>query len=231
MNRSRGLLIGSAVVAAVVAIWWLTSTRTEPSEETNTPRSNARVLERAVQPPAPINVARSDQPAAAPPSTPAGESALPTDDEEMRPTLADVDLEEVRKAMPDNSYWKYSAPTRDPQVLQEREAERERWNADYGKVLSGTGTEDEIRAYYDHRARLFGDYNEFASYLLDHHKENLSEQDQGLLNLAVRLNRTRLEEVPRKVEEAFARKHQQDAAREAWLADQANYGGDESDQN
>jgi hypothetical protein len=135
-----------------------------------------------------------------------------------------VDMEEVRKAMPDNLYWKLSAPTKDPQVIEEREAERSRWNAEYGKVLSGTGTEKEIRAYYDLRAKISGDYIEFASYLVDHYEGTLSERDVGLLKLAIRLHRARLEELPRKIEEAFERKHKQDAAREAWLADQAIFG-------
>ena len=41
--------------------------------------------------------------------------------------------------------------------------------------------------------------------------------------LARRMHLSRLEEVPRKVEEAFARKRQQDEARAAWLADEAEF--------
>jgi hypothetical protein len=140
-----------------------------------------------------------------------------------------VDLEEVRKVMPDNLYWKLSVPTQDPDVLEERDAERAGWNVEYGKILSGTASEEEIRAFYDQRARLSGDYIEFATYLLDHHGENLPEKDVGLLKLAVRLHRARLEEIPRKIEEAVERKWKQDAAREAWLADQATFGAANSD--
>lgn len=135
-----------------------------------------------------------------------------------------VDLDEVRKALPNNLYFDLSAPTNDPDVIAERQAERERWNVEYGKVLSGTGTEEEIRDYYDQRARLSTDYVEFTTYLLDHYGDELPERDVGLLELARRLHLARLEEIPRKVEEALERKHQQDAVREAWLADEAAFG-------
>jgi hypothetical protein len=133
----------------------------------------------------------------------------------------EVDLEAVRAAMPDNLYWKLSAPTQDPRLIEERAAERARWNVEYGKILSGTASEEEIRAYFDHRARLSGDYVEFVTHVLDHYEETLPERDVGLLKLARRLHQARLEEIPRKVEEALERKREQDAAREAWRRDQA----------
>lgn len=147
----------------------------------------------------------------------------------MGAAWSQVDMEEVRKAIPENLYWKLSSPTKDPQVLDERDAERKRWNVEYGKILSGTGTEEDIRAYYDFRAKLSGDYIEFSTYLIDHYEGVLSERDIGLLKLAVRLHRARLEEIPRKIEEAFERKRKQDAAREAWLADQQIFGEPEPD--
>ena len=42
--------------------------------------------------------------------------------------------------------------------------------------------------------------------------------------VARRLHQARLEEIPRKLEEAFERKRAQDAARQAWLADQERFG-------
>jgi hypothetical protein len=150
-----------------------------------------------------------------------GETAL---DDEMAQAWSAVDLEEVRKAMPDNLYFKQSAPTKDPQVEAERDQERVRWNVEYGKVLSGTATDEEIQAYFDHRARLSSDYIEFTTHLLDHYGEQLPERDVALLELARRLHAARLEEIPRKVEEAFERKRQQDAARAAWLKDQVEFG-------
>jgi hypothetical protein len=62
-----------------------------------------------------------------------------------------VDLERLRARISDNLYWRLGAPSKDPQVLQARAEEEQRWNQLYGKVLSGTASEEEIRRYYDHR--------------------------------------------------------------------------------
>jgi len=133
---------------------------------------------------------------------------------------ANVDLEAVRRAMPDNVYWRMSAPTKDPEVLREREEERARWNEAYGKVLSNTATEEEIVAYYAHRDRLASDYVQFATYLLEHHGHDLSIRDLGLLKVAVELNLARLEEIPREMAEAQERRKAHEQAREEWRRDQ-----------
>jgi hypothetical protein len=93
-------------------------------------------------------------------------------------------------------------------------------------VLSGTGTDDEIRAYYAHRQRVSADYAAFATFVLDRFEKSLPERDVALLELARKLHLARLEEIPRRLEEAFARKRTQDAAREAWLADEAAFQND-----
>ena len=232
-ERSVGVWVAGAVVliAAGVAVWRLVATSdvrpASPPESVRVGHATPLRVEPhpANQPAAPIPPA-----AAAGGAGPGAQAAVPPDaPAEMPKSLGNVDLEEVRKQMPDNLYWKMSSPTHDPQVQAERDAERARWNDEYGKVLSGTATEDEIRAYYDRRARLSGDYIEFATYLVDHYNDQISDQDLELLHLAIRLHRARLEEIPRKVEEAFERKRQQDAARAAWLADQADFGAADND--
>jgi hypothetical protein len=45
----------------------------------------------------------------------------------------------------------------------------------------------------------------------------------SLLKLARRMHQARLEEIPRRVEEAFQRKREQDAARDAWKKEQAEF--------
>jgi hypothetical protein len=137
-----------------------------------------------------------------------------------------VDLEAVRAAMPDNIYWTMSAPTDNPAVLQEREEERERWNTEYGKVLSNTATPEEIDAYYAHRQRLSNDYIEFGVYLLEHYGEDLPRQDVGLLKVAIELHVARLEEIPRQIMEAHERAAAHDAARRAWLEGQKAFEGE-----
>ncbi len=139
------------------------------------------------------------------------------------PSWEAVDLDEVRRALPENIYWAISAPTDDPEEKDRRRAERDRWNVEYGKVLSGTGTEEEIRAYFDHRANLFGDYVELTTYLIDHYESVLPQRDVGMLMLARRLSLARLEELPRKIEEAMTRRDAQEKARNAWLADQESF--------
>ena len=138
---------------------------------------------------------------------------------------ASVDLEAVRAAMPDNIYWKMSSPTRDPEVLREREEERARWNVEYGKVLSNTATEEEILAYYGQRERLSSDYVQFATHLLKNYGKNLGQQDIGLLKVALELHLALLEEIPRQIAQATERSRAHAAAREAWLADQAAFAG------
>jgi hypothetical protein len=136
-----------------------------------------------------------------------------------------IDLEAAREALPDNLYWENAAPTQDPRLLDERERAKVYWNEQYGKLLSGTGSEEEIRAYFDRRMRLSSDYVRFVDYVLEHQGSALSEQDLELLQLARRLQLARLQEVPRKMQEAFERKAEQDAAREAWLAEQRELEG------
>lgn len=147
------------------------------------------------------------------------------DQDAIAAAWAQVDFDEVRRALPDNLYFELSAPTDDEEVIAARAAERARWNQEYGKVISGTGTEEEVLAYFDLRARLSADYVELTSYLLDHYGGVLDERDQGLLDLARRLHAARLQEIPVQVERALDRKRQQDEARAAWLADEAEFAG------
>jgi hypothetical protein len=187
-----------------------------------------RPAQRAAPPPAPPAAepeAPAPEPAAAQPAAPAAPAPAP---EEPLPALglAGVDLEEVRAALPDNLYWRTSAPTDDPALLEEREREKAFWNEQYGKVLSGTGTDQEILAYYDHRMRGSTDYIQFVDHLLEHYGSDLSDQDQTLLHLAKRLHQARLEEIPRRLQQARERKAEQDEARRKWLEEERAFRGD-----
>ena len=131
-----------------------------------------------------------------------------------------VDMEKVRAVMPDNIYWRMSAPTKDPEIIKQREEEQDRWNVEYGKVLSNTATAEEIDAYYDYRQKLANDDIAFAGYVLAAYGQQLPERDVALLKLAVKLNLARLEEIPRQIIDAQQRREEHDAARRAWLEDQ-----------
>jgi hypothetical protein len=240
-NGRTALILAGGMAAGVFVFWLVFGGRGETSPaRTSNPHADPGRQERP-----PLDVAREPAipPARARPDVPnpdvAPEEAegattmdgfVPAPDSDATAAAwAAVDLEEVRKALPNNLYFDLSAPTRDPDVLAERQAERDRSNVEYGKVLSGTGTDEEIRDYYDQRARLSTDYVELTTYLLDHYIDDLPERDVGLLQLARRLHLARLEEIPRKVEEALERKRQQDAVREAWLADEAAFGAADHD--
>lgn len=135
-----------------------------------------------------------------------------------------VDLNAVRAALPRNLYWTMSAPTKDPAVREAREAERARWNVEYGKVLSNTATAEEVDAYYMHRKRLSSDYVELATHLLVNYGTKLPKRDVGLFKLAIDMHLARLEEIPRQLAEAHERRVAHDAARRAWLEEQKAFG-------
>jgi hypothetical protein len=222
--RRRALVAAVAVAAAVLAAVLLSARDRGPS---STPERVARDA-----PPGPQVASRlpDDAPAPGLPPADAGVAPAPADagdplaDEEHNAWAA-VDLETVRQAMPDNIYWRMSAPTKDPEVLRVREEERARWNEAYGRVLSNTATEEEILAYYAHRDRLASDYVQFATYILENYGNDLSIRDLGLLKVAVELNLARLEEIPRQISEAQERRKAHEQAREAWLRDQADFTG------
>jgi hypothetical protein len=133
---------------------------------------------------------------------------------------AAVDMDEVRALLPDNLYWTMSFPTKDPAVLEQREAERARWNVEYGKVLSNTATAEEVDAYYAHRERLSRDYAAFAGFLLAKYSDKLPKRDAALLKLSVELHLARLQEIPRQITEAHERRKAHEAVRQVWLEEQ-----------
>jgi hypothetical protein len=179
----------------------------------------------AVSAPAPAPSAAADR-QSAPPAPPPADDPLAAAAGEAEGSWAGVDLEEVRRALPDNLYWRTNAPTTDLRELDRRAEERARWNEEYGKVLSNTATEQEVDAYYAHRQRVSEDAIEFANHLLNHYEDALPAKDVGLLELAIELHLARLEELPRQIADAHRRREAHAAAREAWLDEQAAFAGD-----
>jgi|GEM_PF-324240 len=227
----RPLLVALALAALALAVV-LGARALRRAEPTATAAAPAPVP--APSPAAePLPPAAEATPAPAPPDAPPpaapGDAALAFEGDPVEEAWSNVDLEAVRAALPDNLYWQSMAPTEDPRVLREREEAKARWNEQYGKVLSGTGSEEEIREFFQQRQRTSADAIQFVDYLLEHHAGDLTERDQQLLQLARRLHLARLEEIPRKLEEAFARKRAQDEARAAWLADEARFRGEAAD--
>jgi hypothetical protein len=205
MSWKHWLLITAiAAIVGIIALRWLARPPAEPSLPAPS----------AAAPPEPAPERGSATP---PPAEPAPDVAL---------GLGGVDLEEVRAALPDNLYWQTSAPTDDPALLEDREREKAYRNEQYGKILSGTGTEEEIVDYYDHRMRASTDYIQFVDHLLEHYGSDLDDQDQTLLHLAKRLHQARLEEIPRRMQEARDRKGEQEEARRKWLEEERAFRGE-----
>ena len=128
----------------------------------------------------------------------------------------DVNLAEVRRALPDNVYWELDFPTEDPAQLTERREAKKARNNLFGKIQSGTASLEEIEAYYDERRRISADYVAFSDYLLTNYGDRIDERDVGLLELAREMNLKRLDSLPVERDRALARKEQQDRARAAW---------------
>ncbi|WNG26031.1 hypothetical protein F0U62_19885 [Cystobacter fuscus] len=204
------------VLAAV--LWWM-----PPREDDSAPETPGREA-RSRPPPQPVDTAApTPSRPVAPQATLAGEpdagSALPAPEQTPAPEAArehPVNLEKLREQMPDNLYWELGAPTKDPEILRRREEQTRHWNALLGKVQSNTATEEEIHQYYDHRRAVSEDFIAFASRVLQEHGAQLSEQERGLYELSIQMHRTRLEEIPRQVQDALARKETQDRRREEW---------------
>ena len=221
------LLLG--VAAAALLLWSRTDARLGPAASPAPEASDRPVHAAETSPSSPPGSAASalrPGPQGSPPRGPASR------DEGDLGDLADpavawskVDLAAVRAAMPNNLYWKLSMPTTDAALLREREEIRADWNRQYGKVLSNTATEQEVRDYYAHRLRLSADSVEFATYLLDHYRDVLPERDVRLLELARELHLARLEELPRNLSDALERREAHEKARQAWLADQERFEG------
>jgi hypothetical protein len=211
--QRRAVVIAALAVAGAVAWLWL---EREPAAPEPSPAPIEVADAPATEAPAPSE----PEPEAElhPPLAPEGEGAM----DEPAP-FASIDLEAAREALPGNLYWETAAPTQDPRLLGDRERAKTYWNDQYGKVLSGTGTEEEIKAFFDHRMQLSSDSVRFVDWVIEHQGDELSEQDLTLLHVAKRLHLARLAEVPRRMQEAFDRKAKQDAAREAWLAEQREF--------
>ncbi|HEX5746354.1 MAG TPA: hypothetical protein VFZ09_08920 [Archangium sp.] len=205
------LLAAPAVVLLVLVLAGVF--RTGPSTD-DAPWQESRAAVPARPPPAPGP--RTAPAAVAAVGTDAGLAPVAEAAPSETPARHPVDLEKLRALLPGNLYWEMGVPTKDPEVLRKRDEEGRRWNELYGKVQSNTATEQEIHQYYEHRRKLSEDSIAFASAVLEQFGPQLPEQEQGLYALSIQMHRTRLEELPRQIEEALARKSAQDQRREAW---------------
>jgi len=136
----------------------------------------------------------------------------------------EIDLREAKELMPDNIYWQLGSPTKDPAVLAEREAEKQRRNEEYGKVLAGDASEDEVRAYYDYKTRLSKDYLEFSEFMARRYRDSKNDQFVGMLELAMKMHAAKLAQLPAETEDALQRSREREKIREDWRRQQEEFG-------
>lgn len=217
-KRPLWVLVG-VVALGLLALLLMDASPSERPEQAAPARVTASPSA-AVPAPAPLSqVAAPVAAAAEEASSEASGDVAPAPEAPPTPETAaphPVDLEKLRARLPDNLYWKLGAPTKDEQVLRERARAEAGWNELYGKVLSGTASEEEIQRYYTHRRQVSEDYIAFASLVLQQHGAQLPEDERGLYELSIQMHRTRLAEYPRQQEEALARKGAQDTRRREW---------------
>lgn len=184
MRKTIGLAF--VIVVAAVLILWRGASRSDDDDAP--PSAASGPAPRAGDPPPALPGSDPDAPddEGEPPE-------IPTDGESPYP----VDLDALRKRMPENRYWALGAPTEDPEVLRRRDERKKADNALLGKILSTTATEREIEEYYAERQRVSEDYMNFAAQVLADHRDALPERDVGLYELTIRLHRGRLDQIPR----------------------------------
>jgi hypothetical protein len=136
---------------------------------------------------------------------------------------ARIDFDEIKRALPDSTYWKMAFPTSDENLKAEREKIRAEWAAQAAKIQSNTATDEEIDAYYAEQQKLSTDYLEFLVYLADHYGNLVPRGEVGALKLAGEMHLARMEEFPRKIAEAKARRAEHEKARQEWLAQQQQF--------
>nr|WP_226994226.1 hypothetical protein [Myxococcus hansupus] len=137
-------------------------------------------------------------------------------EDENTPKVHPVDLQVIRARLPDNLYWDMAAPTKDPAVLERREASTRHWNELYGKVLSAEASVEQIREYYGHRRKVSEDFITFSQAVLSQYDDVLPDRDRGLYELSIDMHRTRLAELPAQEQDAMERREASERRREAW---------------
>jgi len=204
-----------ALLAIVVVL--MESRRSSHAPQQKPPPTET--LASASAPPPPASPSREPRPAAR--TEPAAEEPVPYIEGLV---YGEIDLREARELMPDNLYWKSGAPTKDPEVLAEREAEKKRRNEEYGRVLAGDASEDEVRAYYDYVKRRSSDYLEFSEFMARRYRNSENKEFVGMLELAMKLNAAKLAQLPSELEDALQRARDREKAREEWRRQQEEFG-------
>lgn len=137
------------------------------------------------------------------------EPAMPAPSEPVaEPTASGyaVDLEDLRRQLPNNRYWELGAPTQDPAIARLRAERARRTNELFGRTQTGEASPDEIRGYYAEQRRISEDYLQLSLVVLAQKASELPDRDRGLFELSVNLHRARLVQIDRDLADALARR-------------------------
>jgi len=208
-------VVGS--LAALVAVLSFPGSRRAPAPEAETPPTALPIPEAAPR----SRMTQQDRS-----SSRQAPAALP---QEPPPFIegmvwGEIDLREAKALMPDNLYWKFGAPTKDPAVLEEREKEKAGRNEEYGRVLAGDASEDGVRAYYDYRRRLSSDYLEFSEFMSRRYRNSDNKEFVGMLELAMKMHAERLQQLQGELDDALALARARAKVREDWRRQQEEFG-------
>src|SRR6266545_5249374 len=124
MRKTIGLAL-VALVAGVALIWYVRGPTTAAPEQPALTQAAAAAPQSSLP-----------RPAGAPP--PAIDSRS---DPRAPATAYPVNLDALRRRIPDNLYWTLGAPTDDQEMLRQREERGRRSNQLYGKVLASEASE------------------------------------------------------------------------------------------
>ncbi|MCY1046216.1 hypothetical protein OV208_33210 [Corallococcus sp. bb12-1] len=218
-TRARWKLpLGTAGVLALAGVGWLTF-GVSPADNAQAPVATPAGMTPATSPPPVFNagpaVPRSSDGGLDLVGAAAAQVQAQAPQEEPSGPYP-VDLEALRAKLPDNLYWETGVPTKEPAELRRRAEVEAKWNTLFGRVQSNEATVEEVQRHFEHRRKVSEDAISFATTMLSDYGDKLPSQDQGLLELSVRMHRTRLAELPRQQEEALARREAHAQRQREW---------------
>ncbi|MCG8589547.1 MAG: hypothetical protein MJE66_09670, partial [Proteobacteria bacterium] len=127
-------------------------------------------------------------------------------------------LDELRDLLPDNAYWEWAAPTRDPDLLGRRQQRNHRLARQRAEIEANLADEEQIAAFYSEQWRDSAHYVAFFTELLATRGAELTERDVGLAKLAIDIHQTRLAWIPSRMDEAIARREAYVERKARWVA-------------
>jgi hypothetical protein len=210
------IAVGGGLALIGLVVWLLESGQNAPSA----PPPRADQAAAATGGERPANASRREERPASPSAAPVAEEVPYIEGL----VYGEIDLREAKALMPDNIYWQRGAPTKDPAELERREAERKRRNEEYGRVIAGDASEDEVRKYYDDKRRVSQDYLEFSEFMARRYRNSDNKEFVGMLELAMKMHAEKLAQLDEELERSLEHARQREKARQDWARQKEEFG-------